>query len=114
MPVFTRGTIIPIAPTDLAAVGYSNGINALDWVSGNIPGTVTFAIECKIGDTSPYVLVGTTTQQKWIHEGVTPGQFYQYRTRAQAARGSFRVVERGRECGTVLLRRRFLRFTSSV
>ena len=88
MPVFTRGTIIPLQPTDLAAFGYSNGINRLSWVSGNIPGTVTFVIECKIGDTAPYVVVGTTTQQKWAHEGVTPGQFYQYRTRAQAARGS--------------------------
>lgn len=87
MPVFVRGSIIPLTPTGLAAVGFSNGTNALNWVSHNVPGTVTFAIEAIIGDTAPYVLVGTTQQQKWLHVGVIPGEFYQYRVRAQAARG---------------------------
>lgn len=86
MPVFTPGTIIPLTPTDLAAFGYSNGINKLSWAGHNTPGSVTYVIEAKIGDTAPYVVVGTTRQQKWDHTGVTPGQFYQYRCRAQAAR----------------------------
>lgn len=86
MPVFDRQVVIPETPTDLAAFGTSNGVNQLSFVSHNIPGTVTFAIQAIIGDTADYILVGTTTQQKWNHLGVVPGQFYQYRVRAQAAR----------------------------
>jgi hypothetical protein len=48
---------------------------------------VTYVIEAKIGDTAPYVMVGITSAQKWRHEGVERGQFYQYRVRAQSARG---------------------------
>lgn len=86
MPVFVRQSIIPLQPTELSAFGYSNGTNKLSWATANVPGTVTFAIEAIIGDTAEYVLVGTTQQQKWDHLGVTPGQFYQYHVRAQAAR----------------------------
>lgn len=86
VPVFNPQTVIPNTPTDLAAFGYSNGVNKLSFVGNNTPGSVTYVIEAKIGDTAPYVVVGTTRQQKWDHNGVTPGQFYQYRCRAQAAR----------------------------
>jgi hypothetical protein len=86
-PAETRSIVIPETPTDLAAVGYSNGTNQLKFNGNNGPGTVTYAIEAKIGDTAPYVLVGTTQNQKFKHTGVTPGQFYQYHVRAQAARG---------------------------
>lgn len=89
MPVFTRQTVIPQTPTGLAAAGTSNGVNTLSFVSHNTSGTVTFQIEAKIGDTAPYVLVGTTQEQRWKHLGVTPGEFYQYRVRAQAARNVF-------------------------
>ena len=85
-PSETRAVITPQTPTELAAAGYSNGINQLTFVGNNATGSVTYVIEAKIGDTAPYVIVGTCTKQAFKHTGVMPGQFYQYHVRAQAAR----------------------------
>jgi hypothetical protein len=85
-PDTTRSVVVPQTPTELSATGYSNGINQLFWVGNNVSGSVTYAIEVKIGDTAPYVLLATATAQRYQHIGVTPGEFYQYRVRAQAAR----------------------------
>jgi hypothetical protein len=86
-PAEFRSVVMPQTPTGLAGTGYSNGINVLTYQGNNVAGSVTYVIEAKIGDTAPYVIVGTSTKQSWKHIGVTPGQFYQYRVRAQAARG---------------------------
>jgi hypothetical protein len=86
-PAETRSIVVPQAPSDLAAFGYSNGINQLSFSGNNAAGSVTYVIEAKIGDTAPYVMVGTCTNQKFKHTGVIPGQFYQYHVRAQASRG---------------------------
>jgi hypothetical protein len=86
-PSDVRNIVMPQTPTDLAATGFSNHTNVLNWVGNNAGGSVTYAIECKIGDTAPYVLVGLATKQSFKHIDVTPGQFYQYHVRAQAARG---------------------------
>ena len=34
-----------------------------------------------------WVMIGSSQKQSFRHEGVTPGQPYQYRVRAQATRG---------------------------
>jgi hypothetical protein len=86
-PAEGRSIVMPQTPTNLAAAGTSNRVNRLKWVGHNATGTVTYVIEAKIGDTAPYVIVGTATKQSFRHEGVTPGQFYQYHVRAQASRG---------------------------
>ncbi len=86
-PAETRNIVMPNAPTELAAAGTSNGVNTLTFVGNNLTGSVTYVIEAKIGDTAPYVIVGTATKQTFRHLGVTPGEFYQYRVRAQASRG---------------------------
>lgn len=86
-PADTRSIITPSTPTELAATGFSNGINQLTFRGNNATGTVTYVIEAKIGDTAPYVLIGTCSSQKFKHAEVTPGQFYQYRVRAQSGRG---------------------------
>ncbi len=86
-PSEVRSVVMPQTPTDLAASGTSNGVNLLTFVGNNATGSVTYVVEAKIGDTAPYVIVGTSTKQSFKHTGVTPGQFYQYRVRAQAARG---------------------------
>ena len=85
-PVISRSIVTPQTPTQLAATGFSNGINSLTFVGNNLTGSVTYVVEAKIGDTAPYTIVGTCTKQFFDHIGVTPGQFYQYRVRAQAAR----------------------------
>jgi hypothetical protein len=79
--------VMPVTPTNLAAAGYSNGVNQLKWSGNNATGSVTYVIEAKIGDTAPYVMVGTSTRQSFKHTGFRPGEFYQYQVRAQAARG---------------------------
>ncbi|MFS8119900.1 MAG: hypothetical protein ACMG55_15640, partial [Microcoleus sp.] len=78
-PAETRSIVMPQTPTDLAGFGFSNGVNALTYSGNNAGGSVTYVIEAKIGDTAPYVIVGTSTRQSFKHTGVTPGQFYQYR-----------------------------------
>ena len=85
-PAETRSIVTPQTPTELAATGFSNGINQLTFVGNNAPGSVTYVVEAKIGDTAPYVIVGTCTKQSFKHTGVIPGEFYQYHVRAQAAR----------------------------
>jgi hypothetical protein len=86
-PATSRSIVMPQTPTQLAAAGFSNGVNSLKWVGNNASGAVTYVIEAKIGDTAPYVIVGTATKQSFKHLGVTPGEFYQYHVRAQASRG---------------------------
>ena len=87
-PDTVRSPVQPQRPTELSATGFSFGVNELTWRGNNPSGSVTYVIECKIGDTAPYVIVGTCTAQKFKHTGVTPGQFYQYHVRAQAARNN--------------------------
>ncbi len=67
--------------------GVLSGINDLKWTGHNANKSVIYVIFAKIGDTAPYVIVGTCTTQKFRHMGTTAGEFYQYRVRAQAARG---------------------------
>jgi hypothetical protein len=85
-PDKTRTAVQPQDPTDLVAKAL-NGRNALDWVGHNGTNRVTYAIEVKIGDTAPFVLIGTSTSQKFIHENTVVGEYYDYRVRAQSARG---------------------------
>ena len=88
-PDTTRSAVVPQTPTDLSATGFSNGVNVTRWISHNRSGSVIFQLDCKIGDTADYVQVGATRSQTFRHLGVTPGQVYQYRVRAVAARGAF-------------------------
>ena len=85
-PDTTRSPVTPHTPTDLVAVPAAVGANEMKWVGNNAPGSVTYTIEAKIGDTAPYVIVGTSTSQKFRHSPVIRGEFYQYHVRAQSAR----------------------------
>jgi hypothetical protein len=78
---------MPQAPTGLAASGFSNGVNILKFSGNNVPGTVTYIVEARLGPAEPYTIVGTSTKQSFKHFGVVPGQYYRYRVRAQASRG---------------------------
>jgi hypothetical protein len=86
-PDTVRSIVQPNAPTDLVGIRYSDHTNQLTWRGNNSSGSVAYIIEAKIGDTAPYVMVGTCTAQKFKHTGVTPGEFYEYRVKAQSARG---------------------------
>jgi hypothetical protein len=86
-PDFVRTVTVPKSPSDLVALAIAVGVNELKFSGNNPTGRITYVIEAKIGDTAPYTIVGTSTAQRWRHNGVTRGEYYQYRVRAQASRG---------------------------
>ena len=85
-PDTVRSVVQPVTPTDLVGIRFSDHTNQLTWRGNNPSGSVTYVIEAKIGDTAPYIIVGTCSAQKFKHLNVTPGEFYEYRVYAQTAR----------------------------
>jgi hypothetical protein len=83
-PPAGRTAIKANAPTDLSATGFSNGTNELRWKGNNIPGSVVYHIEAQIE--GKWSLIGTTTRQRFKHEGAIPGQTVIYRVYARSAR----------------------------
>lgn len=75
-------------PTDLSAYGFSNGINKIRWVGNNKPGLVVYEIWRRHGDTAPWSLHGTSKKQSFTDTPVSPGQYYEYKVRAAAAKST--------------------------
>ncbi len=73
-------------PTALSATGYSNGINKGRFSGSNKPGTVVYEIWRRHGDTTPWALHSTTKKQSFTDAPVQPGQYYEYKIRAVAAK----------------------------
>jgi hypothetical protein len=86
-PVVGRHIVTPQRPTELAATGFSNGVNELKFAGNNVPSSVTYVVEARAGDAARYTIIGTSRKQSFKHTGVRPGEPIQYRIRAQAARG---------------------------
>ena len=86
-PVLARQIVTPQTPFELAATGFSNGVNLLKFIGNNTPNSVTYVMEAKIGNSTGYAIIGSSRAQTFKHTNVTPGVSYQYRVRAQAARG---------------------------
>lgn len=82
----TPVTVIPAAPTDLVAKGTSNGVNTLTFTGNNKPGNVTYEIWRRHGDTAEWGVIGLTRKQTYINMPVTPGEYYEYKVRAVAAK----------------------------
>jgi len=80
------GPYVPQPPTDLSAFGYSNGVNVTKFKGNNRSGSVVYEIWRRQGDTGAWGLLATTKKQSFTDAPVTPGQFYEYRARATAAR----------------------------
>lgn len=78
-------TVIPADPTDLRAVGTSNGVNTLTFAGNNKNGFVVYQIWRRHGDTADWGIVDTTRKQTFVDTPVTPGEYYQYKVRAAAA-----------------------------
>jgi len=72
-------------PTDLAVVGFSNGVNKGRFAGNNKNGLVVYEIWRRHGDTAPWTQHLLTKRQTFEDTGVTPGQYYEYRVRAVAA-----------------------------
>lgn len=73
-------------PTGLSASGTSNGVNSLRFSGNNQPGRVVYEVWRRQGDAGVWQMHGTTKRQSFTDSGVTPGQYYEYKVRAVAAR----------------------------
>ena len=80
------GPYVPIDPTELSAFGYSNGVNKVTFKGNNPSGSVVYEIWRRQGDDGPWMLISTTTKQSFTDTPVTPGQYYEYKARAVAAK----------------------------
>jgi len=85
-PVRVRQMVLPKTPKELSAAGSSNGVTVLKFAGRNPSNSVTYLVEAKIGDAKQYRIIGSTRSQ-WFKHNAKPGEFCQYRVRAQAARG---------------------------
>lgn len=73
-------------PTKLSAAGFSNGINRIRFSGNNQRGRVVYEVWRRQGDNGPWLLHGTTKKQSFTDSPVTPGQYYEYKVRAVAAK----------------------------
>lgn len=74
----------PVAPSDLSAFGLSTGVNFVKFKGNNPSGYVTYEVWRRAGDDGPWLLHGTSTRQQFTDNGVTPGQYYEYKCRAKS------------------------------
>lgn len=73
-------------PTDVTAIGFSNGINVVRFRGNNRTQSIIYEIwrrEGKDGQWRPHTI---TKRQKFKDEHVVPGRYYEYRVRAAAAK----------------------------
>ena len=85
-PDFVLTRYIAQDPTDLSAFGYSNGVNKIRFNGNNRSGRVIYEIWRRHGDTVDWYLHSTTRRQRYTDTPVTPGQYYNYKVRAVAAK----------------------------
>lgn len=77
------GSVPVYTPSDLSALGCSNGVNSLKWKrNGNEGGTV-YVIEAAYDGTNDWQIVDNATRTKYDHTGQEPGRFVRYRVTAQ-------------------------------
>jgi hypothetical protein len=73
-------------PSDLAVTGFSNGVNKGRFKGNNVRGQVMYDIWRRVGDEGVWTQHLLTRKQSFVDTGVTPGQYYEYRVRAVAAK----------------------------
>ena len=83
-----KSTVIANDPTELTAVGTSNGVNSLTFKGNNKSGSVVYEIWRRHGDDAPWGIIATTKKQTYEDKPVTPGQYYEYKVRAVAAKST--------------------------
>lgn len=77
-----------VAPTELSAFGYSNGVNELKFKGNNNLNAVVYEIWRRQRDTGAWSLHKATKKQSFRDTPVTPGQYYEYKVRAAAAKSA--------------------------
>ncbi len=72
-------------PTDMAAVGFSNGTNTGSFRGNNNRNSIMYEIWRREGVDGVWLKHLLTRKQTFTDRGVTPGRYYEYRVRAVAA-----------------------------
>jgi hypothetical protein len=85
-PAVPVGSYIPRDPGDLAVTGFSNGVNKGGFSGNNTASRVHYEIWRRQGDSGSWELRTVVRKQKFIDTPVSPGQYYEYKVRAVAAR----------------------------
>jgi hypothetical protein len=85
-PFGPRASIVAQIPSDLAVEGFSNHENRGRFQGNNKSGSVSYEVWRREGDEGPWMLRLSTRKQRFTEYGVTPGQYYEYKVRAVAAR----------------------------
>jgi hypothetical protein len=80
------GEYIAKDPSGLAVTGSSNGVNKGRFTGNNVRGAVMYDIWRRVGDEGAWTQHLLTKKQSFEDTGVTPGQYYEYRVRAVAAK----------------------------
>lgn len=85
-PVTSPVIYIPNDPTECAALGYSQGYIDITFKGNNPAGYVIYELWRLEGDTNPWHLQAISGKQKFRDQPVVPGEYYNYKVRANAAR----------------------------
>lgn len=78
--------VVAADPTDVSVIGSSNGVNTIIFRGNHVFASVVYEIYRRPDRSAPWVLIGTARKQAYADTPVTPGQFYEYKVRAVAAR----------------------------
>ena len=86
IPATTKTVVVAQTPTTLGVLGYSNHVNKGKFTGNNTPGSVVYEVHRREGDEGPWGLRLQTKKQTFSDVDVTPGQYYEYKVRAVAAK----------------------------
>jgi hypothetical protein len=70
------------APSGLAALAVSEGINKIDFTGADGSGEIVYEVWRRHGDTVEWYLHATATDHQFEDADVKPGQYYEYKIRA--------------------------------
>lgn len=73
-------------PTELTALGYSNGVNRIKFRGNNSQNSAVYEVWRREGDEGQWALLAMTKKRSFLDAPVKPGQYYEYKVRAQSAK----------------------------
>jgi hypothetical protein len=82
----TLSRYMPADPTDLWVVGFSNGVNRGRFAGNNVGTLVHYEVWRREDTRGPWLFHLTAKKQSFVDSPVVPGQYFEYRVRAIAAR----------------------------
>jgi hypothetical protein len=87
-PDMIKTTYVAQTPSGLSVVGFSNGVNKGKFKGNNKSASVVYEIWRRQRDSGDWGIITITKHGKFTDNAVTPGLFYEYKVRAQAAKNT--------------------------